>query len=171
MIPTEFLSYMVHMVNLPNPLLIMTEGDYRAMDLCTEIQFAITCIEYSQQDFSPVMKLLLSMQNNKQKFYPIVFSDGNHIELIKALNTRGVMIPIIFGIRIGITHTAMGISWNRNHYCWNHINKGTGSNTGISSISGIRSTSEISSTNNLGLYQHHLTICDKKYKDLYPTTT
>ena len=81
------------------------------------------------------------------------------------------MIPIIFGIRIGITHTAMGISWNRNHYCWNHINKGTGSNTGIGSISGIRSTSGIGSTTNLCQYQPNLKVWDKNYKVIYPTTT
>ena len=92
MIPTEFLSYMVHMVNLPNPMLIMTEGDYHSMDLCTEIQFAMTCIEYTQQELSPVLQLLLAMQDKKQKFNPIVFSDGNHQELIKALNTD----PLVF---------------------------------------------------------------------------
>ena len=36
--------------------------------------------------------------------------------------TRGVMIPIFFGIGIGINHAAVGICWSRNHNCWNHIN-------------------------------------------------
>lgn len=92
MIPTEFLSYMVHIVNLSNPMFIITEGHYHAMDLCAEIQFAITCIEYSHQDLSSVLPLLLSRQNNRQKFNPIVLSDGNHKELIKALNTN----PLVF---------------------------------------------------------------------------
>ena len=31
------------------------------------------------------------------------------------------MIPIFFGIGIGITYTTMGVCWNQNHKCWNHV--------------------------------------------------
>ena len=37
------------------------------------------------------------------------------------VHVRGVMIPIFFGIGIGITYTTMGVCWNQNHKCWNHV--------------------------------------------------
>ena len=86
MIPLHFLFYLANFTIPANPMLLMAEGDDLPLDFCSGTSFAVSCIESASNEALSILDYLSSLNAKGKMINPILFSDGDHKDLIMELN-------------------------------------------------------------------------------------
>ena len=86
MVPIDFLLYLTNFTNPANPMLLMAEGDDFPTDFCSGSSFAVSCIEFANQEAHSILDHLSSSNVKGKMINPIVLSDGDHKDLVMDLN-------------------------------------------------------------------------------------
>ena len=87
----QFFILVSKLINLQNPLLIMTEDEIIPLSFCNGNTFAIICSQYPAKNSGHLLGKLLD-QTEGIKYYPILISEGDHEELIIKLREH----PLLF---------------------------------------------------------------------------
>ena len=87
----QFLLFISKLINLHNPLLIMTEEETIPKSLCSGMSFPIMCSQYPASESGYMLENLIA-QTNRIQYYPIFISDGDHDDLITKVRKH----PLLF---------------------------------------------------------------------------
>ena len=87
----QFFLFLSKLINLHNPLLIMTEEETIPLPLCNGLSFPIICSQYSASESGHMLENLMS-QTKDDQYYPIFISDGDHEDLMTKFGSH----PLLF---------------------------------------------------------------------------
>ena len=87
----QFLLFISKLINLHNPLLILTQEENIPLPLCNGTAFPIICFQYPSGDNGYLVEELLA-QGKYTQYYPIFISDGYHDRLVTQLAEH----PLLF---------------------------------------------------------------------------
>ena len=85
----QFFIYLSKLINMHNPLLLMTEEENIPIQFCSGMSFPIICSQYSVSDISDITD---QIQSQTIKYSPIFVSGGEHKDLIMELREH----PLLF---------------------------------------------------------------------------
>ena len=94
--PIQLFLTLSKLINLHNPLLLMTQEEQIPLSFCTGTSLPIICSHYAASESSDVAEMI---QSSSVNYNPIFISEGRHIDLIMKLRGN----PLLFsGTRLWV---------------------------------------------------------------------